>query len=92
MDIIDHHSVIVLKFLPPSPRPSCPRNMPLQHGPQDMEELTEQGWTYPRQGSSSPLSLWTSSHLEMADWSLGRFGDDNKATQISMAGNGRNEL
>ena len=39
---------------------------------QDMEELTEQGWTYPRQGSSTPLSLWTSSHLEMADWSLGR--------------------
>lgn len=36
----------------------------------DMEELTEQGWTYPRQGSSIPLSLWTSSHLEMADWSF----------------------
>lgn len=91
MDIIDHHSVIVLKFLPPAfPPQHAPATWPCC--PQDMEELTEQGWTYPRQGSSSPLSLWTSSHLEMADWSLGRFGDDNKATQISMAGNGRNEL
>jgi len=36
----------------------------------DMEELTEQGWTYPRQGSSSPLSLWTSSNFETANWSF----------------------
>lgn len=46
------------------------RNFPCPET-EDMEDLTQKGWTYPRQGSSSPLSLWTSSHLQAADWSLG---------------------
>ncbi|CAJ1332437.1 unnamed protein product [Effrenium voratum] len=38
----------------------------------DMEELTDQGWTYPKQGSSSPSVLWTSRSLSDADWNFVR--------------------
>lgn len=49
---------------------------------EDMEELTEQGWTYPRQGSSSPLSLWTSSNFETANWTLGKL--ENRKTSVAL--------
>ena len=48
---------------------------------QDMEELTDQGWTYPKQGSSSPSVLWTSRSLSDADWTPGREGRDEEFTQ-----------
>eukprot|EP00429_Kryptoperidinium_foliaceum_P002592 CAMPEP_0176019662 /NCGR_PEP_ID=MMETSP0120_2-20121206/9505_1 /TAXON_ID=160619 /ORGANISM="Kryptoperidinium foliaceum, Strain CCMP 1326" /LENGTH=904 /DNA_ID=CAMNT_0017352743 /DNA_START=24 /DNA_END=2738 /DNA_ORIENTATION=+ len=35
-----------------------------------MHTLTETGWTYPKQGSSGPLALWTSYDLREADWEL----------------------
>lgn len=35
-----------------------------------MHTLTETGWTYPKQGGSGPLALWTTYDLRDADWAL----------------------
>jgi len=36
----------------------------------DMDELTDEGWTYPKQGSGSPLAIWTTYDLRDADWTF----------------------
>eukprot|EP00931_Biecheleriopsis_adriatica_P090720 TRINITY_DN64657_c0_g1_i1.p1 TRINITY_DN64657_c0_g1~~TRINITY_DN64657_c0_g1_i1.p1 ORF type:complete len:919 (-),score=196.64 TRINITY_DN64657_c0_g1_i1:6-2762(-) len=33
-----------------------------------MDTLTEEGWTYPKQGSGSPLAMWTTYSFHDADW------------------------